>query len=54
MASGNDQGQERLDRRRLALSLLAAPLFLTLFLFLPARTWAWVRGSFQGEGRRAR
>jgi hypothetical protein len=35
---------ERINRRRLALSLLATPAFLALLLFLPAGTWAWVRG----------
>jgi protein-S-isoprenylcysteine O-methyltransferase Ste14 len=46
MTSGDNRGQEpeRLDRRRMALSLLATPLVLALFLFLPAGTWAWVRG----------
>ena len=46
MTSGNGRGQEleRLDRRRMALSLLATPLVLALLLFLPAGTWAWVRG----------
>jgi hypothetical protein len=46
MTSGDDHGQEQqwLDRRRLALQLLAILLFLALFLFLPAGTLHWVRG----------
>jgi protein-S-isoprenylcysteine O-methyltransferase Ste14 len=42
----DDQGQkpERINRRRLAMNLLATPLFFALFLFLPAGTWAWERG----------
>jgi hypothetical protein len=50
MTSGDGRGQEpeRLDRRRLALSLLATPLLLDLLLFLPAGTWAWGRGWLFG------
>ena len=46
MTFGDGRGQEpeRLDRRRMALSLMATPLALALLLFLPAGTWAWVRG----------
>ena len=46
MTSGDDHGQEeqRWDRRRLALHLVAFPLILALFLFLPAGTLHWVRG----------
>ena len=46
MTSGDDHGREpeRLDRRRVALYLLATPLVLALVLFLPAGTWAWPRG----------
>ena len=46
MTSGDGRGQEpeRLDRRRLAFHWLATPLVLALLLFLPAGTWAWVRG----------
>ena len=33
-----------MDRRRVALYLLATPLVLALLLFLPAGTWAWPRG----------
>src|SRR5262245_48008551 len=44
--TGDDQGQkpERINRRRLALNLLATPLFFALFMLLPAGTWAWERG----------
>jgi protein-S-isoprenylcysteine O-methyltransferase Ste14 len=35
---------ERIDRRRLAVSLLAFPVFFALFMFLPAGDWAWAKG----------
>jgi protein-S-isoprenylcysteine O-methyltransferase Ste14 len=35
---------ERINRTRLALNLMAAPLFFALFLFLPAGTWKWPKG----------
>ena len=46
MTSGADNTHEveRLDRRRLALSVLAISLFLALSLFLPAGTLAWMNG----------
>jgi protein-S-isoprenylcysteine O-methyltransferase Ste14 len=40
----HDDKPERIDRRRLILSLLATPLFFALFMFLPAGTWAWTKG----------
>jgi len=40
----NTHEVERLDRRRLALSVLAISLFLALSLFLPAGTLAWMNG----------
>jgi protein-S-isoprenylcysteine O-methyltransferase Ste14 len=46
MTSGDDRGREhhRIDRRLVALYLLATALFLALFLFLPAGTLAWANG----------
>jgi protein-S-isoprenylcysteine O-methyltransferase Ste14 len=46
MAYGVDHGQvlKRLDRRRLTAQLVAFPIVMALFLFLPAGTWRWVRG----------
>jgi protein-S-isoprenylcysteine O-methyltransferase Ste14 len=35
---------EKFDIRRLVLFLLLAPLFVAVFLFLPAGTWAWAKG----------
>jgi protein-S-isoprenylcysteine O-methyltransferase Ste14 len=41
----NQTGQpEKIDFRRLVLFLLLTPLFLAVFLFLPAGTWRWTRG----------
>ena len=40
----HDYKPERIDRRRLILSLLATPLFFVLCMFLPAGTWAWTKG----------
>jgi protein-S-isoprenylcysteine O-methyltransferase Ste14 len=36
--------RERLNRRRLVVSLLALPAYFALFMFLPASTWAWTKG----------
>jgi protein-S-isoprenylcysteine O-methyltransferase Ste14 len=46
MTAANSQGQEseRINRRRLALLLVAVPVFFALVLFLPAGTWAWGKG----------
>ena len=38
------QPSERIDRPRLLLSVVGILLYLALFLFLPAETWAWTRG----------
>jgi protein-S-isoprenylcysteine O-methyltransferase Ste14 len=35
---------EKFDIRRLVLFLLVMPLFLAVFMFLPAGTWMWERG----------
>src|SRR5262245_56861451 len=41
----SEQNQsEEIDYRRLALSLVAMPLWLYLLMFLPAGTWAWMKG----------
>src|SRR5262245_57759055 len=45
MATADQQHQpEQIDYRRLALSLVAMPLWLFLLMFLPAGTWAWMKG----------
>jgi protein-S-isoprenylcysteine O-methyltransferase Ste14 len=46
MTAVNDTGHqpERVNRRRLVLYLLGTPLCFVLFLFLPAGTWAWLKG----------
>ncbi len=33
-----------INRRRVALRLLGLPVFIALFMFLPAGTWAWPKG----------
>ena len=38
------QKPERLNRRRLVGFLLGLPVYLALFMFLPAGTWAWTMG----------
>jgi protein-S-isoprenylcysteine O-methyltransferase Ste14 len=40
----HDRPPEQIDIRRLVLFLLVTPLFLALFLFLPAGTWLWTKG----------
>ena len=46
MTAADDTGHkpERINRRRLVLYLLATPLFVVLFLFVPAGTWVWPKG----------
>lgn len=46
MTIANDRAQQpkQVDRRHLALLLLAQPLFLALLLFLPAGTLGWRKG----------
>jgi len=41
---GQGDGQPQLNRRRISLILLCLPLFCYLCLFLPAGTFAWLRG----------
>jgi protein-S-isoprenylcysteine O-methyltransferase Ste14 len=44
-ATDNQTDQpEKIDFRRLFLFLLLTPLFLALFMFLPAGTWVWAKG----------
>jgi protein-S-isoprenylcysteine O-methyltransferase Ste14 len=44
MTAGNDQEREGLNKRRLVVFLFVLPVYLALFLFLPAGTWAWMKG----------
>jgi protein-S-isoprenylcysteine O-methyltransferase Ste14 len=46
MTTADRQGRtpEKNDQRRLLLYVLASPVFLALFLFLPAGTWLWAKG----------
>ena len=46
MATSSDQSRqpEPIDRRRLVVSTTASMVILVLCLFLPAGTWAWLRG----------
>jgi protein-S-isoprenylcysteine O-methyltransferase Ste14 len=43
-ADNPDQKREPINRRRLVKTLLVTPMFIALFLFLPAGTWEWPRG----------
>ncbi len=45
-ANDSDEPPHRINRRRLVLRLLCLPVFIALFLFLPAGTWAWPKGWF--------
>jgi protein-S-isoprenylcysteine O-methyltransferase Ste14 len=46
MVTNDDQPRrpEPIDRRRLITSVIASVLFFALCLFVPAGTWAWIRG----------
>ena len=44
LANDQDQQPEGIDRRRVALTLVALPVYFALFMFLPAGTWAWTKG----------
>jgi protein-S-isoprenylcysteine O-methyltransferase Ste14 len=46
MVTNDDQPRrpEPIDRRRLITSVITSVPFLVLCLFVPARTWAWIRG----------
>jgi protein-S-isoprenylcysteine O-methyltransferase Ste14 len=43
-ANGKDRQPQGINRRRLVVFLLALPVYFTLFMFLPAGTWAWAKG----------
>ena len=43
-ASGSDKPPQGINRRRLVLRLICLPVFIALFMFLPAGTWAWPKG----------
>ena len=43
-ASDSDKPPQGIDRRRLVLRLACLPVFIALFMFLPAGTWVWPRG----------
>ncbi len=44
MTSEKHLKTERISRRRVVLTLLGTPIFIALFMFLPAGTWAWRKG----------
>jgi hypothetical protein len=44
LASTSDKPPQGINRRRLVLRLLCLPVFVALFMFLPAGTWAWPKG----------
>ncbi len=43
-ASDSDKPPQGINRRRLVLRLACLPVFIALFMFLPAGTWAWTKG----------
>ncbi len=43
-ASGSDNPPRGINRRSLVLRLVCLPVFIALFMFLPAGTWAWPKG----------
>ena len=42
--STSDQPPQGINRRRVILGLIGLPVFIALFMFLPAGTWAWPKG----------
>ena len=44
VASDPDKTHPGFNRRRVVWKLLGVPVFLALFMFLPAGTWAWPKG----------
>jgi len=40
-ASDSDNPPQGINRRRLVLRLIGLPVFIALFMFLPAGTWEW-------------
>ena len=43
-ANDSDKPPQGINRRRLVLRLICLPVFIALFMFLPAGTWAWPKG----------
>src|SRR5208282_6794655 len=43
-AEDKDQQPQGINQGRLVRFLLALPLYFGLFMFLPAGTWAWIKG----------
>lgn len=43
-ASDSDNPPQGINRRRLVLRLICLPVFIALFMFLPAGTWSWAEG----------
>ncbi|QDU50787.1 methyltransferase family protein [Gimesia panareensis] len=43
-ASASDKPPQGINRRRLILDLIGLLVYLALFMFLPAGTWAWPKG----------
>jgi protein-S-isoprenylcysteine O-methyltransferase Ste14 len=43
-ANNPDQQPQGIDRRRVALNLVAMPVFFAVFMFLPAGMWDWAKG----------
>ena len=43
-ACNSDKSPQRINRRQLILRLICLPVFIALFMFLPAGTWAWAKG----------
>ncbi len=44
MIPGETRQPERINRRRVVLTLLGTPVFIFLSMFLPAGTWGWTKG----------
>ena len=42
--STSDKPPQGINRRSLVLRLICLPVFIVLFMFLPAGTWAWTKG----------
>lgn len=42
--STSDERPQGINRRHLVLRLICLPVFIALFMFLPAGTWAWPKG----------
>lgn len=44
MSIVKNQKVQGISRRRVVLTLLGTPVFIVLFMFVPAGTWAWTKG----------